>query len=143
MVNKFLMRGCSTISIFVCIVFLTGCQSYITTSQTKQTTKITSMKKEKKICVTYKNKMSYASSYIINEFNEGYFNSNDLVGVQAQLFLIKNRATSLFATNINSAQDVYLFNYEQAKKKNCDVKKFMISPLSKIENILKKKTLKK
>ena len=143
MAFKFLIRGFSIVSGFVCIAFLTGCQNYIIAPQTKQTTTTTSMKKEKKICTTYKDKMSYAASYIINEFNEGYFNSDDLVGVQAQLFLIENRATSLFAKNINSAQDAYLLNYEQAKNKRCDVNKFTISPLEKIEIILKKKTLKK
>jgi len=143
MAFKFLIRGFSIVSVFVCIAFLTGCQNYIATVQTKPTIKINSIKKEKKICLTYKDKMSYAYSYIVNEFNEGYFNSNDLIGVQAQLFLIKNRATSVFAKNINSAQDAYLLNYKYAKQKRCDVKKFTISPLERIEIILKKKTLKK
>ena len=72
--------------------------------------------------------MNYAFSYIADEFRQGYFIHNDLLGAKAQLFLVKNRATSVFAMNINNAKKSYNTNYKLAKKEHCNLAKFQKNP---------------
>jgi hypothetical protein len=80
--------------------------------------------------------MSYASEYIIEEFEKGYFQNKDIVGAKAQLFLIEKRSPTIFAQNINAASDSYKKQYELAKKYGCDVKKFKVFPIEKIKNTI-------
>ncbi len=96
--------------------------------------------KENKYCNKYRKIMTHASLYIKKEFKEGYFLSEDILGAKAQLFLIKNKALSIFAKNINSANDSYLRNYNLAKKNKCKVKKFKFLPLERIKREIKNKT---
>ena len=80
--------------------------------------------------------MSYASEYIEKEFEKGYFIQKDIVGAKAQLFLIENKSPSIFAQNINTAQESYNKQYQLAKDNKCNLKKFTISPLSKVKNTI-------
>jgi hypothetical protein len=77
---------------------------------------------EYKYCNKYIKTMTYASNYILREFDEGYFAKKDLLGAKAQLFLIENNSPTIFAKNINSAKDSYDLNFQLAKKNSCDVK---------------------
>ena len=90
-----------------------------------------------KYCTKHTKIMNYASSYISTEFDKGYFIQKDVVGAKAQLFLIESKSPSLFAKNINDAQESYLTQYKLAKKHKCNLKKYRVSPLSKIKNRIK------
>ena len=71
------------------------------------------------------------------EFEKGYFHQNDLIGAKAQLFLIENKSPNVFAQNINEAQKAYDTEYNLAKKNNCDIDKFTVSPIQKVKNTIK------
>ncbi|WP_024954784.1 hypothetical protein [Sulfurospirillum arcachonense] len=90
-----------------------------------------------KYCTKHKQIMTFASKYIEKEFEKGYFLQKDIIGAKAQLFLIKNKSQTIFAKNINAAQDSYTLQYKLAKKYKCDVSKFTISPIEKINNTIK------
>lgn len=90
-----------------------------------------------KYCNKYIKTMNYASSYIKKEFDKGYFQRKDIVGAKAQLFLIENKSPTIFAKNINAAQESYVKQYQLAKKHKCNLKKFKITPLDKIKNKIK------
>ena len=92
----------------------------------------------KKVCDNNRKVMKHAYSYIINEFEQGYFLEKDTIGAKAQLFLIKNQSQSVFAQNINSANVSYMKHYKLAKKQKCILKNFSVSPLSKIQNKIEK-----
>lgn len=103
----------------------------------KENKKTSKVKKEHASCKKYKKTMLHASSYIKEEFYEGYFLQKDYIGARAQLFLIENNSTSIFAQNINIANDSYLTQYNLAKKQKCSLKKFRITPILKVQNIIK------
>lgn len=86
-----------------------------------------------KYCDKHINTMNHANKYIQEEFNKGYFIQNDILGAKAQLFLIESNSKSIFAKNINNALRSYNTQYSKAKKNKCDLSKFTISPLKKIE----------
>lgn len=88
-------------------------------------------------CQKYEKVMNHASKYIQDEFEKGYFFQKDTVGAKAQLFLIQSRSQTLFAQNINAALDSYKEQYNLAKKEKCDLSKFALSPLEKIQNTIK------
>lgn len=99
-----------------------------------------------KYCNKYKKNMYYASNYIKKEFEEGYFSKNDIVGAKAQLFLIESDSPTIFAKNINAANESYTLNYDLAKKSNCDLIEFSTTPLDRLKksiNFLEKKNDKK
>ncbi|PLY05483.1 MAG: hypothetical protein C0625_12900 [Arcobacter sp.] len=90
-----------------------------------------------KYCYKHTKIMRYASEYIEKEFEKGYFIQKDIVGAKAQLFLIENKSPSIFAQNINAAQESYDKQYKLAKDNKCNLKKFAVSPLSKVKNTIK------
>ncbi|WP_419765159.1 MAG: hypothetical protein ACNI28_01785 [Arcobacter sp.] len=87
-----------------------------------------------KNCNKYKKAMDYASIYIQEEFEKGYFSKKDIVGAKAQLFLIESGSPTIFAKNINAAKDSYDSNYNLSKKGNCNLKSFYVHPLVKLKN---------
>jgi hypothetical protein len=89
--------------------------------------------------------MKHASNYIFNEFEKGYFINGDLLGAKAQLFLVQSKSSTVFAKNINAAQDAYTHQYHLAKKKRCDVTAFKATPLQIIQKKIERlnKTRKK
>jgi len=89
-------------------------------------------------CNKYIKKMNYAFSYVLDEFEKGYFFEKDIIGAKAQLFLIENKSKSLFAQNINNAEHSYFTQYQLAQKKRCNLKKFGISPLETIRKRINK-----
>ena len=90
-----------------------------------------------KYCSKHTKIMNYASNYIIKEFDKGYFVQKDIVGAKAQLFLIENKSPTVFAKNINAAQESYNKQYQLAKKNKCNLRNFRISPLDKVRNTIK------
>jgi len=78
--------------------------------------------------------MNYAFTYVLNEFEKGYFEKKDILGANAQLFLIENKSKSVFAQNINAAEKAYNLQYEKLRNKKCSVSKFTVSPLQNIKN---------
>ncbi len=121
-------------------IFLIGC-SFQNTNQVfpnnKNLQKQIKENTNSKYCNKYKKIANYASTYIEKEFEEGYFSKDDIVGAKAQLFLIESSSPTVFAKNINTANDSYNLNYELAKKGNCDLSEFSISPLVKLKNRIK------
>lgn len=117
-------------------IFLIGC-SLKNTSQVTPHNENQDLGKQLKdnnvYCYKYKKIMNYASNYIEKEFDEGYFLKNDIVGAKAQLFLVESSSPTVFAKNINTANNSYNSNYELAKKSNCDLSEFSISPLVKLK----------
>ena len=81
--------------------------------------------------------MNEATVYALSEFNKGYFSKNDIVGAKAQLFLVQSLSETIFAKNINAAEESFQIQYSEAKKINCDLKKFKTSPINQIKNVLK------
>jgi hypothetical protein len=123
------------LSLFSLLIF-SGCLSVSNKVIDKQLPIIDTTKKIKtKVnhCLKYEKNMKYAFSYIFEEFDKGYFRSNDLTGAKAQLFLIKNKSESVFAQNINSAESFYKSEYQMAKKQKCPLSKYTLSPLTQIE----------
>ena len=100
--------------------------------------KALNVKKKKSTCKKNIKKINYAFSYVLNEFEKGYFQDQNILGAKAQLFLIKNKSKSVFAQNIIAAEKSYNIQYQELKKKNCSVEKFTVSPLQKIKNRIKK-----
>ena len=115
--------------IIASIVLFLGCTQK---NQVKQIIK-TETNINYEVCKKYFKVMNHASTYINKEFNLGYFNQKDLVGAKAQIFLIKNSSSKVFAKNINNANDIYLKEYKLAKKNRCKLEKFKITPISQIE----------
>ncbi len=97
------------------------------------------IKKKKPNCKKNIKIMNYALSYVLSEFEKGYFKNKDILGAKAQLFLIDNKSKSVFAQNINAAENSYTLEYQKAKKKKCSVRKFELTPLQKIKNVLNQK----
>lgn len=95
------------------------------------------VKKNLPNCINDIKIMNYAVSYVLNEFEKGYFQKEDILGAKAQLFLIKNKSKSVFAQNIIKAEKSYNIQYLELKKKNCSIDKFSVSPLQKIKNKIK------
>ena len=121
-------------------MFFSGCYSFTkkeVDTKIPQINKNNKIIKEDKACKIYKKNMKYASSYIFSEFENGYFKDKDMIGAKAQLFLIKNRSESVFSQNINEAETFYISQYNKAKKKNCNLKQFYLTPLKKIQNKIK------
>jgi len=137
------------------IILFTGCDQINlnkTTPEKKvvKTTKKTKIIKKKKIvkkikkkkivykhCNTHRKTMAHASKYIIDEFEKGYFLQKDIIGAKAQLFLVESKSSSVFAKNINTANDSYFKHYKIAKKNRCNLKAFKLSPLKQIKNKIK------
>ncbi|MGB5919536.1 hypothetical protein [Arcobacter sp.] len=123
-------------------IFLIGC-SLQNTTQVSPNNKNEDLQKQikeninSKYCYKYKRIVNYAASYIEKEFEDGYFSKNDIVGAKAQLFLIESSSPTVFAKNINTANDSYNSNYELAKKNNCDLSEFSSNPLVKLKNSIK------
>jgi len=94
-------------------------------------------KKQNTKCIEYAKVMKYSYSYIVNEFDVAYFDSKDLIGAKAQLFLIENRSQSVFAKNINKAKDTYVLNYKSFESEKCDLTNITKNPLVVIKNRIK------
>jgi len=90
-----------------------------------------------KFCNKHIKIMSHADNYIKEEFEKGYFQEKDIVGAKAQLFLIENKSPTIFAKNINTAQNSYITQYKLAKKYKCNIKNFNTFPLTKIKTKIK------
>ena len=120
------------------LVFIIGCankKENITLKNTKtKKAKTIEEKKVDKICKNYIFSMKHASSYIKNEFNQAYFKKNDFLGAKAQLFLVKNNSSGIFAKNINKANTSYKKYYALSVKNKCDLASFKFLPLIVIEN---------
>ena len=116
------------------LLIFSGCFS---TNGIKKIDKTQQLKKELPDCSKNIKQMDYAFSYVLNEFEEGYFLQEDILGAKAQLFLIKNKSKSIFAQNIIAAEESYNIQYIELKKKKCNLDKFNVSPLQKIKNIIK------
>ena len=131
--------------IFFIIVLLFVVSGCISQNNQLKTSKIVSVEdslqveKELPECKEYSKIMNYAFSYVLSEFEKGYFSDNDILGAKAQLFLIKNKSKSVFAQNINNAEKSYNLQYQLAKKKKCNLTKFKFSPLTQIKNIINQK----
>ncbi len=142
------------------MIFFVGCSKYSTNTSTAVAKEPTSteksvfdkskVKKEKvvkkkkkkiikkksstyKYCSKHIKAMSHALNYVKEEFEKGYFLQKDMVGAKAQLYLIENKSPSIFAKNINAAQDSYLKQYDLAKKFKCNTKNLKYSPIEKIK----------
>jgi len=136
------------IYLFTTLFFISGCVSP-NLQEVSSKEDLTKIKKQPKIdqisqkqilkvnCQKHTKIMNYANSYILNEFDKGYFFDKNAIGAKAQLFLIENKSQSEFAQNINKAQNSYVTQYNLAKKKGCDLKKYTITPLTKIKNTIK------
>jgi len=120
------------------LVFIIGCankKENITLTNTKtKNEKIIKDKKVDKNCKNYLSSMKHASYYIKNEFNQAYFKKNDFLGAKAQLFLVKNNSSGIFAKNINKANTSYKKYLRLAVKNKCDIASFKSLPLMIIEN---------
>jgi hypothetical protein len=117
-------------------IFFVGC-SFNSINQVPAKEKEDTLKENSKYCNKYEKIMNYASTYIEKEFEEGYFSKSDIVGAKAQLFLVENNSPTIFAKNINAANESFSLNYELAKKNNCDLKEFNLSPIEKLKRRLK------
>lgn len=129
--------------------FLVGCsQNSINKSQNSPKKQVSTVKKENVVkkskpkivyeyCNNHRKTMNHALNYIVKEFENGYFNQNDIVGAKAQLFLIESNSPTIFAKNINAAQKSYVNNYQIAKKNGCNLTEFNISALNKIKDKIK------
>lgn len=126
----------------ICLFFFTGCMS---TNKSVKQPKIQAeenipkkiVKEKNTECIKYTKIMSYSNSYIIEEFQNGYFITKDLIGAKAQLFLIENHSQSVFAKNINKARDTYLLNYDIADSKKCDLINFKQDPIITVKDTIK------
>jgi len=129
------------IFLLITLLSLTGCvvqnEKKIVQKKPKKNKTLLQIK-TKEICEKHKKTMKYAFTYIVNEFDKGYFFNKDILGAKAQLFLIKNQSQSPFAQNINSANTSYKKHYQLAKKYNCNLRNHINFPLSQIENKIKK-----
>ncbi len=117
------------------IIILSGCtQQYSIFNMENDKETLTQKQKN---CNQHIKIMQYALSYVTNEFEKGYFHKNDLIGAKAQLFLIENNSPNIFAKNINEAQKSYDMEYNLAKKNNCNIDEFTVSPIQKVKDKLK------
>jgi len=128
------------------LIFLSGCSiikpqvdvvEKVPVSKNKSQDKDKKTLKKIKDCSKHKGIMEHASSYIDKEFQEGYLLKKDIVGAKAQLFLIQNKSSTIFAQNINAAQDSYILQYTLGQKKGCKFEKFKLTPLDKIKKLVK------
>jgi len=117
------------------LIILSGC-SQKSNIQNVEKDKESIVKKQYN-CVKHIKIMQHALSYVIKEFDRGYFQEKDITGAKAQLFLIENHSQSVFAQNINKAQTSYDLQYELAKKHNCDLSKFRLSPIEIVKSKIK------
>ncbi|WP_428023866.1 hypothetical protein [Arcobacter sp.] len=119
-------------------IFFIGC-SLIDIKQIIIDTKDKNLVNEdtKNNCNKYIKSMNYAAQYIEKEFEDAYFVKKDILGAKAQLFLIENNSPTLFAKNINAANDSYNTNYELAKKNSCDISGFKTAPFVKLKESIK------
>jgi len=99
-------------------------------------------KKQQK-CKKYKKIMNYAVSYVVTEFEKGYFDQKDIIGAKAQLFLIQNQSASFFAQNMNDAEKSYNKYYQLSKEEKCDFGKLLVSPLTQIKHTIRELDVKK
>lgn len=131
------------------IIFFTGCTQVNKTPDTPKKKPVV-IKKENKVvkkiikkpivtynCSKHTKVMTHASNYILEEFEKGYFIQKDVVGAKAQLFLIESNSPTIFAKNINAAQESFISNYKTAKKNRCNLTKFKIFPLTKVKDKIK------
>ncbi|MGB3752181.1 MAG: hypothetical protein WA945_11500 [Arcobacteraceae bacterium] len=123
-------------------IFLSGClstneNSIVPESKIKNDQLQKEKQQRQKKCDEHREMMRYALSYVMTEFEKGYFEHSDIVGAKAQLFLIKNKSQSLFAKNINDAENSYTTQYQLAQKEKCDLQDLSISPLTKVKNTIK------
>jgi len=96
--------------------------------------KISSAKSQE--CDKHTKVMIHASTYIEEEFEKGYFLQKDVAGAKAQIFLIESKSPTVFAKNINAAQDSYIRQYQLAKQEGCDLKEFSKNPLTKVTSTI-------
>ena len=89
-----------------------------------------------KTCNKYRSYLNHSKKYILDEFNNAYFITKDIVGAKAQLFLIENNSPTPFATNINKALKTYNKYYDIAKKSTCNLSKYQISPINQIKKTI-------
>lgn len=120
--------------LLLCLVVFSGC---IHSPSKKIVSKKIEIKNNKE-CQQYYKKMEYAFAYVQNEFEKGYFTSQDIIGAKAQLFLIENNSPSIFSQNINQAEKEYILQYQMAKKMKCNLQNFLFTPLSKIKSTVEK-----
>lgn len=97
----------------------------------KNSSKNTIVTKTKE-CIAYEKSMNHAINYINREFKAAYFSKKDLLGAKAQVYLVENKSSSIFAKNINKANDKYIRQYKLAKKKSCSLDKFSNSAMSEV-----------
>ncbi|PHR72699.1 MAG: hypothetical protein COA66_05445 [Arcobacter sp.] len=120
------------------LVFIIGCankkENIILMNAKTKSEKTIEEKKVNENCKKYLSSMKHASYYIKNEFNQAYFKKNDFLGAKAQLFLVKNNSSGIFAKNINKANTSYKKYFTMAVKNKCDIASFRIFPLIVIEN---------
>ncbi|WP_122894099.1 hypothetical protein [Arcobacter peruensis] len=91
-----------------------------------------------KYCNKHRKIMDHASLYIKKEFNKGYFIQKDILGAEAQLFLIESNSQSIFAKNINNALKSYNREYTIAKRNRCNLSKYKTSPINKVKLEIKR-----
>jgi len=133
----------------LCSIFLSGClstleHSVVPDSQKEVDQKLKDIKIQERMMVQQKYKkceehrkmMKYALSYVVTEFEQGYFEDKNIVGAKAQLFLIQNRSQSLFAKNINDAEHSYTTHFQLAKKEKCELKDVLVSPIKKVTEMI-------
>lgn len=120
--------------IMLSLLVFSGCFSI---SSTNKIDKTQQLKKKIHDCSKNIKQMDYSFSYVLNEFEQGYFLKEDILGAKAQLFLIKNKSKSVFAQNILAAEKSYNVQYQELKNKNCTIEKLTVSPLQKIKNRIK------
>lgn len=116
----------------ISLLLLSGCSPKTPEKSIKK--KITVVKY--KDCEKHIKIMRHASEYIDKEFKEGYLLGKDIVGAEAQLFLIQSKSPTIFAKNINAAEDSYTLQYQQAKSHECDVDSFKQTPLEKVTKLI-------
>lgn len=129
----------------ILIAFFTGCLKKQAEVQNIETPvePVKKVKKVKKVvhvykyCSKHRKDMLFSKSYILNEFEKGYFSKKDVLGAKAQLFLVESNSPSIFAKNINAAINTYDKNYKIAKKNSCNLIKFKTHPLLIIKSKIK------
>jgi len=117
--------------LIVCLFTFSGC--LIKNDKLLVSKDTVALQKKHKDCDKYVKTMNYASSYILEEFENAYFKVKDIQGAKAQLFLVQNQSKSIFAQNINKAEKSYKEQYKLAKINQCVISQYKISPLQKIK----------
>jgi len=117
--------------LIVCLFAFSGC--LIKNDKLSVSKDNVALQKKQNDCDKYVKTMNYASSYILEEFENAYFKVKDIQGAKAQLFLVQNQSKSIFAQNINKAEKSYNAQYKLAKVNQCVISQYKISPLQKIK----------